>query len=161
MKPIVLHFLGNPVAKGRARFTRKGRSPYTPARTRLWENRAKDIAKKKMQDRPPLTGAIRLDLYIVFKPSQSWPVWKKDYALKGLITHTIKPDADNVQKIVKDSMNGIVYHDDAQVYWGEFKKTFGPDPMVIAKVTEMLPAPCTLKSKKEVDAYLRSRGVTV
>lgn len=30
--------------------------------------------------------------------------------------HTQKPDADNLTKFVKDCLNGLIWHDDAQVY---------------------------------------------
>ncbi|MGB6231196.1 MAG: RusA family crossover junction endodeoxyribonuclease, partial [Litorimonas sp.] len=29
--------------------------------------------------------------------------------------HAIKPDGDNLAKLVKDALNGLAYHDDAQV----------------------------------------------
>lgn len=159
MKPIVLYFQGDPVAKGRARFTKSGHA-FTPAKTRKWEDSAKYIAQQKMQGRSPLNGAIKIDLSMVFVPSKSWPQWKKDYALRGLIAHTKKPDADNIQKAVKDAMNQIVYEDDAQIMWGDFHKKFGPQPMVIVKITELDMAPCTLTSKKDVDAYLARKEQT-
>lgn len=160
MPPIIIHFRGEPVAKGRPRFTGKGR-PYTPAKTRNWETSAKYIAQQAMRGRTPLDGPIRVDIHMVFAPSRSWPQWKQDYALKGFIAHTKKPDADNVQKAVKDAMNKIVYQDDSQITFGEFKKTFGQAEMVIVEVTQLPQAPCQMTSKVEVDRYLKERGAQI
>ena len=158
--PIILYFLGEPVSKGRPRFTRGG-SVYTPAKTRNWETAAKYIAQQEMQGRTPLGGPVQVDIRMIFSPSRSWPGWKQDYALKGFIAHTKKPDADNVQKAVKDAMNKIVYHDDSQITFGEFKKTFGQAEMVIVEVTQLSQAPCQMTSKAEVDKYLKERGVEI
>ena len=160
MPPIILHFRGEPVAKGRPRFTRGGWA-YTPAKTRNWETTAKYIAQQEMRGRTPLGCPIQVDIHMIFAPSRSWPQWKQDYALKGLIAHTKKPDADNVQKAVKDAMNKIVYQDDSQITFGEFKKSFGLSEMVIARVTELDQAPCQMTSKAEVDRYLKDRGIQI
>ena len=157
---IILQFSGDPVAKGRARSTRPGRH-YTPSKTRNWETSAKYIAQQQMRGRLLLKGAVLIDIHMVFMPSKSWPQWKQDYALRGFIAHTKKPDADNVQKSVKDALNQIVYQDDAQITDGEFKKTFGQSSMVIVKVTELPYAPCQMTSKAEVDRYLIARGVQI
>lgn len=158
MSPIILHFRGEPVSKGRPRFTKDGPT-YTPAKTRNWETAAKYIAQMKMGRRKPLAGPIRVDIRMVFAPSRSWPAWKRDYALKGFIAHTKKPDADNVQKAVKDAMNKIVYEDDSQITFGEFTKAFGLSEMVVVRVTELDQAPCQMTSKAVVDAYLKGLGI--
>jgi len=43
--------------------------------------------------------------------------------------HTKKPDADNCLKFVKDCLNGIVWHDDAQVACVKAMKVLADKPM--------------------------------
>jgi Holliday junction resolvase RusA-like endonuclease len=37
---------------------------------------------------------------------------------------TIKPDSDNLGKAILDSLNGIAYHDDSQVYSLQIEKWY-------------------------------------
>lgn len=48
----------------------------------------------------------------------------------GQVVPTVKPDWDNVGKIVCDALNGIAWHDDAQVTQATVRKLYGPVPMV-------------------------------
>lgn len=48
----------------------------------------------------------------------------------GQVVPTVKPDWDNVGKIVCDALNGIAWHDDAQVAQATVRKLYGSVPMV-------------------------------
>lgn len=41
--------------------------------------------------------------------------------------HIIRPDGDNLVKLVMDAMNGLVYKDDGQVYRSSFEKVYASD----------------------------------
>ena len=49
---------------------------------------------------------MALDLVISYEIPKAWPKWKLTAAQDGLIVPTVKPDADNVAKAVKDALNG-------------------------------------------------------
>ena len=56
---------------------------------------------------------------------ESWPKSKKAKALAGIITPTVKPDADNLAKSVCDSLNGVAWADDKQVIKLHVIKAYG------------------------------------
>ncbi len=133
MIPIQVTVPGDPVAKGRPRFTRAGHT-YTPAKTREWEKQARWYAKEAMQGRRMITGPVTLNIVATFQLPPSWPKWKQEAALDDKLYHTGKPDGDNVAKALKDALNGIVYTDDAQVFSHSMTKRYGTIPGVFASI---------------------------
>lgn len=119
---------GNPKGKGRPRFTRTGRA-YTPADTKVAEaevaNAYREAGCRKID------GAVVMFITMYYKIPKS--ATKKDRALmeSGEMLPTIKPDADNVIKLIGDSLNGIAYDDDKQIVTVIAEKKYG-DP---ARVT--------------------------
>src|SRR5690606_17037782 len=113
---------GQPQGKARARSRiikskRTGQqfvSHYTPADTRRNELTIRTLAVAAMRGRPPMPGPVRLELLIAFEVPKSWPKWKTEMALAGQIAPTVKPDSDNVEKSVKDALNGVAWVDDCQ-----------------------------------------------
>ncbi len=100
---ITLRFDIDPVAKARARVTRAGHA-YTPQKTRQFENAVRVMSRAQWKAKP-LCGAITAILTFYLRP----PV------RRVRSQPTCKPDLDNLIKAVKDSVNGIVWLDDAQV----------------------------------------------
>ena len=49
---------------------------------------------------------------------------------KGEIRPTVKPDWDNIGKIISDALNGIAYKDDAQVVSCTVEKRYSNTPCV-------------------------------
>lgn len=120
---------GEPVAKGRPRATRAGRM-YTPAKTVRYESTVALFAQQAMAGRLPFDGA----LYMVLCATWEWPAsWS---AKKRAANHfkTSRPDLDNIIKACCDGMNGIVFHDDAQVVLMSPAKLYGDKPGVQIKV---------------------------
>lgn len=97
-----------PVGKGRPRFTRLGHT-YTPDATRIAEQQIKSAWITKYGDFKPFQGPIAVSIGISDLLPKSMPkkVAKSPY--------TVKPDIDNVAKLVLDSLNGIAFEDDSQV----------------------------------------------
>ena len=143
---VVFIVWADPVAKGRPRFGR-GRT-YTPKKTRDYEEKVAEIARREMGASPPFADAVRLDVTACFPPPQSWPSWKRMAALSGAVGHTGRPDLDNIAKAVSDALNGIVYQDDGQVIEMRFCKKYAHRPAVEVKVTP-LPAHAAATVAKE------------
>lgn len=101
---------GEPIGKGRPRFVRATGRAFTPQRTRTYEAVVKDYAERAMGGRPPFEGPLEVTIEASFLHPQSWSEKKKNRAR----WKTSKPDADNILKIC-DSMNKVVWKDDAQV----------------------------------------------
>ena len=118
---------GEPVGKGRPRFSPKTGTVYTPAKTASYESRLAWAAQAAMRGRPLYDGPLAV--YIM--ASVSIPVskskqWKTD-ALAGRIWPTKKPDPDNIAKMV-DALNKVVWVDDCQIVILTVKKVYSDRP---------------------------------
>ncbi len=61
----------------------------------------------------------------------------KSSMLQGDILPTKKPDADNIIKIILDGLNGICYHDDAQICSVHFQKKYAEKSEVKVIIREI------------------------
>jgi len=155
---VIVTVHGTPVPKGRARARiAKGRngkqfiSHYTPKKTAEWENRAKMVAKLEMGPRKPITRPVALHLSVYIAPPGGWPEWKKEAAIAGDIRPTSKPDLDNVEKAVKDALNGIVYVDDSQVVQTTQAKHYALAPGIAVKIVPLPEAPAQVANRREFE----------
>ncbi|KAA1013223.1 RusA family crossover junction endodeoxyribonuclease [Paraburkholderia panacisoli] len=129
---------GVPVGKGRPRFARRGNfvSTYTPAKTASYENLVKMAAVEAMDGAAPMKRPLSMLLTIHMPIPESWSKKRKDLAVRGLIGATVKPDWDNVGKLVADAMNGIAYVDDKQIVSATVAKQYGTVPHIAVRIQE-------------------------
>ncbi|MCA9368082.1 RusA family crossover junction endodeoxyribonuclease, partial [Candidatus Kaiserbacteria bacterium] len=99
---------GDPVGKGRPRFTSQGGRgrAVTPVKTRNYERQVATYAREAYKGEP-LKSPVQIRLVVKHAVPDSWPVWKASLALNGQLAPTIKPDSSNVLKAVEDALNGI------------------------------------------------------
>lgn len=142
---------GQPVAKGRARSVpvmRNGKpvmnangrpvvTHHTPEKTANYENLVKLAAQRAMAGQPPMDGPVELWLDINLQIPSSWSKKRQQMAAAGQIAPTGKPDIDNVQKCVKDGMNGVVWRDDALVVEVRVSKRYSTAPGVCVSVEQL------------------------
>lgn len=95
----------DPVAKGRPRFSTRGKfvQTYTPSKTKLFEKTLKTIAIK--MGFMPMTEALEVIVHCYIQKPKS--VKRK--------RPTVKPDIDNFQKGILDALNGVFWADDALI----------------------------------------------
>ena len=107
--------MGEPQGKGRPKFTKKGHT-YTPEKTAAYE-KAAALAYKRRYYGESFEKGVPLEMRIraYCKVPQSASKAKKADMLSGRIRPTKTPDADNIAKIICDALNGVAYHDDAQI----------------------------------------------
>jgi Holliday junction resolvase RusA-like endonuclease len=134
MKGVTIFMYGQPIGKGRPRFTRIGRV-YTPEKTRKFEHKLAAAASDYMalHDLEPTEKPCKVLIKAQFEIPKSWTKAKKAAAEANEI-YPKKPDADNIAKIVLDSLNSIIWDDDAQVYDLRVIKTYG-DPRLVTEIT--------------------------
>lgn len=136
---------GQPVAKGRPRFARRGAHvvAYTPAKTASYENQVKNAALLAMCGTLPTSRPVVLSVTLNLQIPASWSKKNREQAAAGAIAATKKPDADNVLKGIKDGCNGIIWKDDAQVVRIMLSKRYSETPGALIQVmeTEGSPAP--------------------
>jgi len=113
---------GQPVAKQRPRKGALGQF-YTPARTMRFEQ---DVATAYLDaggvKRPDYIGPVDVWVTLTRPYPTSWPKWRHTSEAA-----TAKPDVDNLAKSVIDALNGVAYHDDAQVAYLSVSKEWGND----------------------------------
>lgn len=117
----------SPVAKARPRVFRK--VTITPTKTVEFEQRVK---LHLMTVSPPLLeGPLKAEVTFYFKRPKSVSVKKRPYP-------SIKPDLDNLQKSLFDSMNGMLFHDDSQIVDLEVKKRYGDSGKIDLMISQIV-----------------------
>ncbi len=129
---------GTPVAKGRPRFARRGNfvSTYTPAKTKEYEARVREAADEAMQGQLPLDTPILAIIKICVPVPASYSKTRRQACLDSREMPTKKPDWDNVAKAITDSLNGVVYMDDAQIVSVYVSKRYSEEAGVEVTIRE-------------------------
>ena len=136
MIQIMFTVYGDPVAKGRPRFAKRGNfvQTYTPEKTKTYETEVAMMAKAAMGASEALEGALEAFIYVTYAVPASYSKKRSEACLSGLEKHTKKPDLDNVVKSVVDGMDKIVFLNDSQITSIHATKVYGE----IAKVEVMV-----------------------
>ncbi len=134
-KDLIFEVPGEPVGKGRPRFTRQGRA-YTPAKTAKYENLVSLAFLQKYPDHVPLEGPLEMVMIAYFSIPKSWSKKKAEQARLNKLFPTKKPDTDNIAK-VKDALNGIAFKDDSQVVMETIFKMYAETPRLVIQIKEM------------------------
>ena len=127
---------GDPKAQPRHRHYSRGRfvKVYDPAAD------AKDLLASVIQEHAPsepLEGAIRIDVHTFFpRPASHYGTGRNSGKLKASapLYYSKKPDRDNLDKFLLDSMNGIFFKDDAQVCDGPVTKQYSTRPRTVIRI---------------------------
>ena len=121
--------------KAWARAGKHGKVQFTPAPQRAYMNVIRFAAESAMK------GQLLFDKPVALKVVAVYP-WNKSAAAKlrqsidGAWKGT-RPDGDNILKIIKDSMNQIVYVDDALCALTSIWKIYGDKPGLHVSVTTL------------------------
>ena len=138
---------GPPQGKARPRTVRRGRrsTTYTPEKTVEYENAVRKAYRdiygngNTIPAKTPTSITIRA-YYPIPKVSKA----KRARMLSGEIKPTVKPDADNVIKIICDALNpkeefNGAWRDDAQATDVVFKKRYDETPRVEVTIKGVMP----------------------
>lgn len=158
MRAISFVVPGAVVGKGRPKFARVGAHvrTYTPAGTTSYENLIKHAAAAAMVRRTLLSCPCKLAIVAHVDVPTSWPAWKRDAALEGLVMPTVKPDFDNLIKIVADALNKVVWTDDTVVVREEYGKDYAPNPGLLVSITPLRALPAQSTRRTDLTALLNS-----
>lgn len=121
-------FTINEKAIGKQRARKGVHGFYTPKETRdfqeivQWEAKAAGVRE--------IQGAVGLYITAIYKPPKSWSKEETQMAIETPTFKITKPDFDNIEKMIADSLNGIAYHDDAQVCLSNFEKIYGEEDRI-------------------------------
>ena len=131
---------GKPMGKGRPRFATTAAGygrPYTPEKTENYETLVKWEFHAQCGDAWFADAPLRMNLLVYMEIPRSASKRRKALMLAGKLRPTKKPDFDNIGKIVADALNGLAYHDDAQVVDARVVKLYGETPRVEVEIEEL------------------------
>ena len=136
-----LRIPGNPVAKARPKFFRRGDhvGTYKPKAQEEAENQFVFYAKKQLRIQGaaspiPAGAAVRLKCWFFMPIPKSATKKFRELCRAESIPHTKKPDLDNLVKFVKDCLNGHAWHDDSQVVEIAGRKFYAENPMTFVVI---------------------------
>lgn len=119
---------GEPKGKQRPRFNSKTKKTYTPKETKDYECKIRN--SYNMCCGEFFDGAVKANITCYYAIPKSFSKGKKEKAMHNKIFPLVKPDLDNVAKVILDSLNGIAYKDDSQVVELNIKKVYSENPLV-------------------------------
>lgn len=137
-KDLFIEIPGEPVGKGRPRFTRQGRA-YTPAKTAAYENLIRLAFHDKYPDWKPTESPVAVYIRAEYNMPASWPKRKRLLHLLTAGWKTSKPDLDNIIKAL-DGLNGVAWKDDSQIVHISAMKYYGLQPRLTVHITNEEPA---------------------
>ena len=130
---VTVTFPVTPKPKLRPRFKCKYNQviTFTPLETKIFENQIKDyygyVAKGYCFEKgTPLSIDLIFGMPIPASESKK----RKADMIAGLLLPTKKPDLDNLTKSVLDALNGVAWHDDAQIVTLHVTKQYVTDPYI-------------------------------
>ena len=125
---------GKPQGKARPRLS-YGRIK-TPEETVIYENYIKLLYKSQIKQY--FEGPIKVVINCFYPIAKSDSKKKKQAKLNGDIRpYNIKPDADNVIKVICDALNKVAYNDDTQVVELIANKHFADRPRVEVTIEDL------------------------
>lgn len=135
---MIFEITGEPMGKQRPKFSRAGNfvRTYTPKETVNYEQWVK-MCYKQAGGQHLGTGPIGIKVNVFYKIPKSFSKKKRQQALDRQIAPTVKPDCDNVLKIICDSLNGIAYADDKQIVFAIITKYYAEQPSVLVDIDKI------------------------
>jgi len=127
---------GLPIAKARPKFARIGNGVRTYSTQGGQEKTFASLVIESLGSPPtPAPPKVPVEMELLFvmpRPGYHFGTGKNAGRLKDNApeVHTVKPDLDNLEKFVKDSLNKVLWHDDAQVCEVSKRKVYGDKPAV-------------------------------
>lgn len=131
LKEVDFRITKAPAGKQRPKFSTRGRYPiaYTPGKTVDNEIYVRGCFIEKSRGRQfPEKTPLSITLYSYYPIPKSLSKKAKAAMEAGYILPVVKPDLDNVIKLIMDALNGYAWKDDNQVVEIISKKMYGVEP---------------------------------
>jgi len=107
------------------RLDRTFASMYPDKQTSDLEGLIRELFKIRYPYEPVWDGPVGIDLTAVFAVPKSATKKNRAEMLSGHIRPTKKPDWDNIEKIIGDALEGVVWRNDAQIVTSGMRKIYG------------------------------------
>lgn len=130
-----------PKPQSRPRFARRGNftTTYEDKDMKAWRNQCRLLIANLYMGQPILEGALRARVRFYIKPPQYISKVKKNQQalLDEIIPVGKKPDVDNYEKALYDSMSGLVFQDDGQIALHDVGKFYSLNPRIEVEMEVM------------------------
>lgn len=136
---------GQPQGKARPKFRRIGNfvSTYTPKQTKEYEKQIADAWEEQTGDfeishtfyKAEMPLAMTIKAY--YEIPKSFSKTKRQQALNSNIRPLVKPDIDNIIKVVADALNEVAYADDKQIVKIICAKYYSEEPRIEVDIKEI------------------------
>lgn len=130
-----------PKPQSRPRFARRGNftTTYEDKDMKSWRNNCQLLIANQYMGQPILEGALRAKVRFYIKPPQYISKVKKNQQalLDEIIPVGKKPDIDNYEKALYDSMSEIVFKDDGQIALHDVGKFYSLNPRIEVEVNRL------------------------
>lgn len=107
----------------------------TPIRTRQYEAMLRSEWQKAGGELFEEPVSVSVQFYL--PTPTSWSKAKKERAERGIVRPTVRPDIDNLVKIILDGLNGVAFKDDKQVIELMAVKFYSAEPRTVIRVNEI------------------------
>lgn len=127
---------GKPFGKKSVRTTRQGWS-YMPKENVEYKGKVQDAYLEKYEGfKFEAKKPLYVEITAKFEIPKSTSKVMEFKMLNGEILPVVKPDGDNIVKMVLDSLNKLAFDDDRQVTLHVCRKVYGIKPEVIVFITD-------------------------
>ena len=130
-----------PKPQSRPRFARRGNftTTYEDKDMKSWRNQCRLLISNQYMGQPILEGALKARVRFYIKPPQYISKVKRNQQalLDEIIPVGKKPDIDNYEKALYDSMSGIVFQDDGQIALHDVGKFYSLNPRIEVEIEVM------------------------
>lgn len=127
-----------PKPQSRPRFTKFGK-PYDTKDMKIWRNTCNLLVRNQFKGHTMLEGAVKVKARFYIEPPEYIKKVKKNH--QALLDETIpvdkKPDLDNYEKALYDSMSGIVFQDDGRIALHDVGKFYSLSPRIEVELEEI------------------------
>lgn len=127
-----------PKPQSRPRFTKFGK-PYDTKDMKIWRNTCRLLVKNQFKGHTMLEGAVKVKARFYIEPPEYIKKVKKNQ--QALLDETIpvdkKPDLDNYEKSLYDSMSGIAFQDDGRIALHDVGKFYSLNPRIEVELEEI------------------------
>lgn len=109
---------------------------YTPSQTVAYEDLVAIKCREAMahSGNERYTGPVCVTIYALYPIPKSCTRAERAKMLDAKIRPLVKPDVDNISKIVCDALNGVAYDDDKQIVALNVIKAYGAEPCICVNV---------------------------
>lgn len=109
---------------------------YDPPKVKQFKRILRSLAVNQYA-RPPMIGPLSVSL-IFYRPVQkSISQSERERRLTNRSKPVVKPDTDNYIKSTLDALNGVLWHDDAQIVKLTAEKRYAEKGKIIIAVTQL------------------------